>query len=236
MCWGMPFSVSPFGSSTFPLFSHLGRILFCQLESRLLPFSFSYFSILVPRDAFCLCHKRLLGFLALVFFALFLIFFSCPFLSSCPNLLLTVFLEGSTPLDGCWGSWLLNLLPWVSFSSMFLRLGFKPPGPFYSFVVPLHLLLWTWLVFPFGPGSLFWASLTVILLDLNMVFARAWYFTLVLDWITLVCYLLHIFSHTLSSLVLYQSYAFMASLNLYPYLVDLSTSLTIFLNHFVVSF
>ena len=68
MCWGMPFSVSPFGSSPFALFSHLGGIPFCQLESRLLPFSFSYFSVLVPRDASYLCHERSLGLLVLVFF------------------------------------------------------------------------------------------------------------------------------------------------------------------------
>ena len=40
----------------------------------------------------------LLGLLALVASTLFLIFFSCPFLSSCLNLLLTVRLEGSAPL------------------------------------------------------------------------------------------------------------------------------------------
>ena len=39
-------------------FSHLGGIPFCQLESRLLPFPFSYFSILVPRDASHLRHER----------------------------------------------------------------------------------------------------------------------------------------------------------------------------------
>ena len=37
----------------------------------------------------------------LCFFALFLIFFSCPFLSSCLNLLLIVHLEGSASLDSC---------------------------------------------------------------------------------------------------------------------------------------
>ena len=43
----------------------------------------------------------LLGLLVLVASTLFLIFFSCPFLLSCLNLLLTVRLEGSAPLSGC---------------------------------------------------------------------------------------------------------------------------------------
>ena len=87
MCWGMPFSVSPFVNSLFALFSHLGGIPFCQLESRLLPFSFSYFFVLVSRDASCLCYERLLGLLVLVFLCSVSYFFSCPFLSNCLNLL-----------------------------------------------------------------------------------------------------------------------------------------------------
>ena len=45
----------------------------------------------------------LLGLLAFVASTLFLIFFSCPFLSSCLNLPLTVLmrLEGSAPFGGC---------------------------------------------------------------------------------------------------------------------------------------
>ena len=45
----------------FPFLSHLGGILFCQLESRLLSFFFLCFPVLVPRDFFCLCHERSLG-------------------------------------------------------------------------------------------------------------------------------------------------------------------------------
>ena len=163
MCWGMPFSVSLFGSSPFALFSHLGGIPFCQLESHLLPFFFSYFSVLVPWDASYLCHERSLGLLALVFFALFLIFFSCHFLSSCLNLLLTVRLEGSVPLDGYWGSWLLNLFPWVSFPSWcFFVWASSLLGLFILSWSPCTCFFGLSLFFPFGPGSLFWASLTVI--------------------------------------------------------------------------
>ena len=48
----------------FPLFrflSHLGGILFCHFESRLVSFFLLCFSVLVPRDFFCLCHERSLG-------------------------------------------------------------------------------------------------------------------------------------------------------------------------------
>ena len=66
-------------------FSYLGGIPFCQLESRLLPFPFSYFSILVPRDASHLCHERSLvisSFFCWVFWRLWLLLcFSFSFLS-----------------------------------------------------------------------------------------------------------------------------------------------------------
>ena len=86
----------------FPFFSHLGGILFCQLESRLLPFSFLCFSVLVPRDSFCLCHERSLGFFgACVLLLCFLFSFSVLFFRAVLVFLLTVCLEGSAPLDGC---------------------------------------------------------------------------------------------------------------------------------------
>ena len=72
-------------------------------------------------------------------------------------------LEGSAPLDDCWGSWLLSLLPWVSFPSWCFFV-------WASSLLGLFILSWSpyicfsglSLFFPFGPGSLFWASLTVI--------------------------------------------------------------------------
>ena len=63
----------------FPFLSYLGGILFCHFESRLLSF---FFPVLVPRGLFCLCHERSLAF----FLLLFLVFFFCLFLSSCPSL------------------------------------------------------------------------------------------------------------------------------------------------------
>ena len=76
-CCHSPFRISPFWfPETLPTCAMRGRWLFLLF---------------------------LLGLLALMTSTLFLIFFSCPFLSSCLNLPLTVLmrLEGSTPLDGC---------------------------------------------------------------------------------------------------------------------------------------
>ena len=133
----------------FPFLSHLGGILFCQLESRLLSFFFFVLPCFgSPRFFFSICATR--GrwvLLALVFFCfLFLIFFFCLFLSSYPSLPLPLCLKGSAPLDGCWGSWLF--IPCRGFLIFFffwmlLRLGLKSLEPFYSFMVLLHLLLWT---------------------------------------------------------------------------------------------
>ena len=102
----------------FCLFSQPGGIPFCGFESRPLPFPFSYFSILVPRDASHLRHKRSLvisSFLAGLFgacgFYSVSYFSFCPFLSNCLNLPLTLLIRlgGSAPLDGRWGSWLFLL-------------------------------------------------------------------------------------------------------------------------------
>ena len=105
----------------------------------------------------------LLGLLVLVASALFLIFFSCPFLSNCLNLPLTVLmhLEGSVPPGGCWGSWLFffNLLPWVSFPSWCFFF-------WASSLLGLSFLFLSWSpctcvlglgLFSFGLGSLLWA-------------------------------------------------------------------------------
>ena len=170
MCWSHDLlDLTVWQFYLFCLFSHLGGISFCRFESRPLPFPFSYFSILVPRGASHLRHGKslvissffLLGLLALVASTLFLVFFSCPFLSNCLNLPLTVLmrLEGSAPLGGCWGSWLFSLISCHGFlflldaSSFFFGLQASWACHFFSFVVPLHLLPRAWLIF-------FWAWLT----------------------------------------------------------------------------
>ena len=129
MCWGMPFSISTFSSSSFlPIFPS-GRNPILPIWK--LPVAIPLFVLLhsgsprrfplAPLEVVGYFLYFLLGLLVLVASALFLIFFSCPFLSNCLNLPLTVLmhLEGSVPPGGCWGSWLFffNLLPWVSFPS-----------------------------------------------------------------------------------------------------------------------
>ena len=111
MCWGMPFSILPFGSSPFlPFFpsgqnpilptwkSPVAIPLFVLLHSGS-PIRFP----LVPWEVAGYFFFFLLGLLALMASTLFLIFFSRPFLSSYLNLPLTVLmhLERSTPLGGC---------------------------------------------------------------------------------------------------------------------------------------
>ena len=113
MCWGMLFSISPFGSSPFAFFpiwaeSHSAdlKVTCCHSPFRISPF---WFLEMLPTCAMIghlLFLLFLVGLLALVASTLFLIFFSCPFLSSYLNLPLTVLmhLEGSAPLGDCWGS------------------------------------------------------------------------------------------------------------------------------------
>ena len=110
MCWGMPFSASPFlAVSTFPFSFPSGRnpvlptwkplviILFFVLPCSGSP----RFFLSVPWEvagfywrsrSFCFC---------------FLFSSSVFFLSSCPSLPLSLCLKGYAPLDGPWGSLLL---------------------------------------------------------------------------------------------------------------------------------
>ena len=166
MCWDMPFSASPFYSSTFPFSFPYGRNP--VLPTWKPPVIILFFVFLCSGSSrfFLLVPWEVAGFFwRLCSFALFLIFFFCLFLLSCLSLLLTVCLEESAPLDGCWGSWLLILLPCfffflldasssglqVSWASLFLCGSLAPAS--------LDLAC----SFPFGPDSLFWASLTMVL-------------------------------------------------------------------------
>ena len=120
----------------FPFLSYLGGILFCHFESRLLSF---FFPVLVPRGLFCLCHGRSLAF----FLLLFLVFFFCLFLSSCPSLPFFFMPEG---IRAYW--WFLRILasyplPWSSFFLCFFFWASGSSGPFfYSLMGLLYLLLW----------------------------------------------------------------------------------------------
>ena len=167
---------------SFAPFSHLGGIPFCRLESRLLPFSFSYFSILVPRDASCLCHERslvfcwvfwrlwlllcfLFSFLVLFFRIVLIFFWLCAWKD--PRLLMVAENPGylischgflflfDVSLFGLQASWAYFFILWWSPCTCFFGLG----------------------LFSFGLGSLFWASLTVILLDLTKMITYLWNFS-----------------------------------------------------------
>ena len=73
-------------------------------------------------------------------------------------------LEGFAPLDDCWGSWLPSLLPWVSFPSWcFFVWASSLLSLFIPSWFPCTCFLDLAYSFPFGPDSLFWASLTMIL-------------------------------------------------------------------------
>ena len=119
----------------------------------------------------------------------FLVFLFCPFLSSCPNLLLTVLtrLGGSKPFGGLWGSRLSFLqssdMDFFSFSFFFshkllgfpfsflmLLLGFKPLGLISS-------------LFSWPPCAYFFELGTVNFLDLNKsIFRKGKYFPVVWLW------------------------------------------------------
>ena len=139
----------------FPFFPIWAESCSAIFESRLLSF---FFPVLVPRGLFCLCHERSLAF----FLLLFLVFFFCLFLSSCPSLPLSLCLKGSAPLDGSWGSLLLipcrdPLFLDVSLSGLQDPLGFFIPS-WVSCVCYFGLSL----IFPFGLDLSFWAWLILL--------------------------------------------------------------------------
>ena len=104
MCWGMPFSASPFfGSFHFSLFFLIWAES-CSANLKATCYHSFFFCASLfwfPEVFFYLCHGRSLGFTgACVLLLLFLIFFFCLFLSSCPSLPLSLCLKESVPLDG----------------------------------------------------------------------------------------------------------------------------------------
>ena len=147
-CWGMPFSASPFlwQFPLFPFLSHLGEILFYQLWKPLVTILFFVLPCSGSPRFSSVCAMRcrwvLLAFVLFCF--LFLIFFFCLFLSSCPSLPLSLCLKGSAPFDGSWGS--LLFIPCHGSFFFFLDAsssGLQDPlGLFISFMGLLHMLLW----------------------------------------------------------------------------------------------
>ena len=172
MCWGMPFSISTFGSSPFLPFFPSGRNpilpiwkssvaipLFVLLHSGsprrfpLAPWEVAgYFLFFAGSFGTC-------GFYSVSYF----LFLSFSFRTILIFLLTVLMcLEGPEPLGSCWGSWLFffNLSSWISFPSWcFFFWAFKPLGPAISFFFHSPLLLppWTWLIFLFELDSLLWA-------------------------------------------------------------------------------
>ena len=129
MWWGMPFSISTFGSSPFLPFFPSGRNP--NLPFWKSPVAIPLFIILYSGSPRCfpLAPWEVAGyflFLCWVFWhwwllLCFLFSFLVLFFRTVLIFLLTVLicLEGSAPPGSCWGSWLFffNLLPWISFPS-----------------------------------------------------------------------------------------------------------------------
>ena len=116
-------------------------------------------------------YWRLCSTSACVLLLLFLIFFFCLFLSSCPSLPLSLCLKGSAPLDGSWGSWLLIPCRGSLFFWMLIRLGFKIPWAFlFLYGSPASATLGLAWFFLLGLTHSFGPPLLWSYLDLNTLY------------------------------------------------------------------